>query len=196
MEKLSPQDLYSLEKYSEVRADFRTRVMEHKKSRQAQIGPHARLYFEDKMTIQYQVQEMLRAERIFERTGIEEELQVYNPLVPDGSNWKATFMLEYDDIEERRAALAKMIGIEDRVWVKVQGYSPVFAIADEDLARATEAKTSSVHFLRFELSPEMVRAVKQGADIGAGIDHPAYRHQISAVPQVTRNALAEDLTDL
>ena len=196
MEKLSPQDLYSLEKYSEVRADFRTKVLEHKKNRQAQIGPHARLYFEDKLTIQYQVQEMLRAERIFERTGIEEELQVYNPLVPDGGNWKATFMLEYDDIEERRAALAKMIGIEDRVWVKVQGYSPVFAVADEDLERATETKTSSVHFLRFELSPEMVRAVKQGADIGVGIDHPAYRHQISAVPQATRNALAGDLTNL
>jgi hypothetical protein len=194
MEKLTPQDLYSLEKYSEVRAEFRTKVMEHKKSRQAQIGPHARLYFEDKLTIQYQVQEMLRAERIFERTGIEEELQVYNPLVPDGGNWKATFMLEYDDIEERRAALAKMIGIEDRVWVKVQGYSPVFAVADEDLERATETKTSSVHFLRFELSPEMVRAVKQGADIGVGIDHPAYRHQVSAIPETTRSALAQDLT--
>jgi len=196
MEKLTPQHLYSLEMYSDVRADFRTRVMEHKKNRQVQIGPHARLYFEDKLTIQYQVQEMLRAERIFERAGIEEELQVYNPLIPDGSNWKVTFMLEYDDIEERRAALAKMIGIEDRVWVKVQGHSPVFAIADEDLERATETKTSSVHFLRFDLSPEMLRAVKQGADIGVGIDHPAYRHQISAVPEVTRNALAEDLTGL
>ncbi|HLQ25149.1 MAG TPA: DUF3501 family protein [Acidiferrobacterales bacterium] len=195
MEKLTPQHLYSLEKYSAVRADFRAKVMEHKKNRQVQIGPHARLYFEDKLTIQYQVQEMLRAERIFERAGIEEELEAYNPLIPDGSNWKATFMLEYDDIEERRAALAKMIGIEDCVWVKVQGHSPVFAIADEDLERATETKTSSVHFLRFELSPEMVRAIKQGADIGAGIDHSAYRHQVSAVSEATHNALAEDLTD-
>ncbi len=194
MEKLTPQDLYSLEKYAELRADFRAKVMAHKKNRQIQIGPHARLYFEDKLTVQYQVQEMLRAERIFERAGIEAELHAYNPLIPDGSNWKATFMLEYDEVEARRAALAKLIGIEDRIWVKVQGHSPVFAIADEDLKRANETKTAAVHFLRFALNPAMVRVLKQGAEIEIGIDHPAYRYQVSAVPAATRAALVQDLT--
>lgn len=190
--KLTRQDLYPLEKYAELRPQFRTRVIEHKKSRQVQIGPHARLLFEDKLTIQYQVQEMLRIERIFEPAGIDEELHAYNPLIPDGHNWKATFMLEYDDIEQRRVALAKLVGIEDRVWVQVAGHERVWAVADEDLERATDTKTSSVHFLRFELAPAMVAAAKQGAAIGMGIDHPHYRHDLT-VPEPVRASLVQDL---
>ena len=193
MEKLSPDKLYSLEHYARIRNEFRVQVMEHKKNRQVQVGPHARLYFEDRLTMQYQVQEMLRAERIFEPEGIAEELDVYNPLIPDGGNWKATFMLEYDDIGERRSALAKMIRLEDRVWVKVAGFDHVWAIADEDLARSNEEKTSSVHFLRFQLSPEMVAAVKAGAAIGVGIEHEAYCHQVDPIPDGVRDSLAHDL---
>ncbi|MBI3344688.1 MAG: DUF3501 family protein [Gammaproteobacteria bacterium] len=193
MEKLSPDKLYSLEHYARIRNDFRAKVMEHKKNRQVQIGPHARLYFEDRLTMQYQVQEMLRAERIFEPEGIAEELDAYNPLIPDGGNWKATFMLEYDDIGERRSALAKMIRLEDRVWVKVAGFDHVWAIADEDLARSNEEKTSSVHFLRFQLSPEMAAAVKAGAAIGVGIEHEAYCHQVDPIPDGVRDSLALDL---
>ena len=191
--KLTRNDLYSLEQYAQTREQFRTRVLAHKAARQVALGPHARLYFEDKLTIQYQVQEMLRVERIFEAGGIEEELAAYNPLIPDGRNWKATFMLEYAEIDERRLALAKLIGIEDKVWVQVQGFDPVFAIADEDLERETEEKTSSVHFLRFDLDEAMARAVKNGAAIAIGIDHPNYRHRVDAVPAATRDALAGDL---
>lgn len=191
--KLTRNDLYSLEQYAEAREQFRTRVLAHKAARQVALGPHARLYFEDKLTVQYQVQEMLRVERIFEAGGIEEELAAYNPLIPDGRNWKATFMLEYAEIDERRLALAKLIGIEDKVWVQVQGFDPVFAIADEDLERETEEKTSSVHFLRFDLDEAMARAVKSGAAIAIGIDHPNYRHRVDAVPAAMRNALAGDL---
>lgn len=191
--KLTRTDLYSLEKYAEVRNSFRAQVMEHKKARQVQVGAHARLYFEDRVTIQYQVQEMLRAERVFEAAGIEDELGAYNPLIPDGSNWKATFMLEYDDIDERQAALQKLKGVEDRVWVRVDGFDPVFAIADEDLERENETKTSSVHFLRFELTREMAQAVKRGAAIGVGIDHPQYRHALEQVPGPVRDSLAADL---
>ncbi len=193
MEKLRREDLYSLEKYAEIRPQFREQIMAHKKNRQLQIGLHARLYFEDRLTMQYQVQEMLRVERIFETAGIEDELGTYNPLIPDGSNWKATFMMEYDDIEERRLALMQLKGVEGRVWVKVAGFDKVWAIADEDLEREDEHKTSSVHFLRFELAPEMIRAVKQGATIGVGIDHPAYRHETDPVPAAARNSLAGDL---
>lgn len=193
MSKLARADLYSLEEYAEVRAEFRARVMAHKKGRIVPIGPHATVHFEDRLTMQYQIQEMLRAERIFDKDGIEEELAAYNPLVPDGANWKATFMVEFDDPDERRRELAKLIGIEDKVWVKVAGMDPVFAIADEDLDRENAEKTSSVHFLRFELTPQMVQAVKGGAAVSAGVDHPAYRHTVEPLPPIVRNSLAADL---
>lgn len=193
MKKLTRQDLLPLETYARLRGEFRARVMAHKKDRRVAIGPHATLYFEDYLTMQYQVQEMLRAERIFEEAGIEDELEAYNPLVPDGSNLKATFMLEYADSEERQRALAQLVNVEDRVWLRVEGCEPVWAIADEDLERETADKTSSVHFLRFELSPAMVMAVKQGARIGMGIDHAAYRHVIEAVPDNVRRSLMGDL---
>jgi hypothetical protein len=153
MTHLNASDLMSLEQYARQRSDFRAKVLEHKKRRQVALGPNATLYFEDRLTIQYQVQEMLRIERIFEPAGIDEELSAYNPLIPDGSNWKATFMLEYPDVEQRKRELARLIGVEDKVWVQVEGHDKVYAIADEDLERDTEEKTSSVHFLRFELRP-------------------------------------------
>lgn len=193
MSKLSRADLYPLEKYSEIRKEYRARVMEHKKHRQVRIGGHCALYFEDRLTMQYQIQEMLRIEKIFDAAGIQDELDAYNPLIPDGSNWKATFMIEYEDIEERRLALAQMVGIEDRVWVQVEGQARVYAIADEDMERDTADKTSSVHFLRFELEPGMVEAVRQGAGIGVGIDHPACQQSIASLPQPIRDSLAADL---
>jgi hypothetical protein len=193
MNTLVREDLYSLEEYAALRNDFRAKVMAHKKNRRVAIGPNAALYFEDRLTMQYQVQEMLRAERIFEAEGIEEELAAYNALIPDGHNWKATFMIEFDDVEERRQALARMVGIEDRVWVRVDGFDPVWAIADEDLERETEEKTSSVHFMRFELSPDMANAVKAGAAISAGIDHEGYAHTVAALPGEVRDSLSEDL---
>ena len=192
MQALTRDDLYSLEQYAEVRSDFRARVMEHKKDRKVAIGDHATLYFEDRLTIQYQIQEMLRVERIFERAGIEDELGAYNPLIPDGSNWKATFMIEYPDEAERRAALARLVGIEDRVWVQVDRYEPTFAIADEDLERSDDNKTSSVHFLRFELDTDRVQALKDGAALQMGIDHPQYRQQVQLDARV-REALLADL---
>ncbi len=190
--KLTRKDLYSLEKYVEIRADFRSRILEHKKSRQVAVGPHARLYFEDALTIQYQVQEMLRVERIFEPSGIDEELSAYNPLIPDGGNWKATFMLEYADADARREALRALRGVEDRVYVQVEGSARVFGVADEDLERATEEKTSAVHFLRFDLSPLMIAGVKGGAGVCAGVDHPSYRHEVR-IPQAVRASLSNDL---
>ena len=193
MAKLTRDDLFSLEEYAEVRPKFRAEVMDHKKTRQVPVGPNATLYFEDAVTMKYQVQEMLRIERIFEREAIEEELDAYNPLIPDGSNWKATFMVEFPDIEERRERLARLTGIEDQVWVQVAGFDRVHAIADEDLERADEDKTSAVHFLRFELTPDMARAVKEGAAIGMGIDHDEYREEIEAVPPAIRDSLARDL---
>ena len=191
--KLTREDLYSLEKYAEVRQEFRARVLAHKQHRQVAVGPLATLYFEDRLTMQYQIQEMLRVERIFEAAGIQEELDAYNPLIPDGGNWKATFMIEVPDEAERRRVLAKLVGIEDRVWVRVGDAAPVFAIADEDMERETADKTSSVHFLRFELSPEMVAAAKRGAAIGMGIDHPEYRQEVAAVPEPVRASLTADL---
>ncbi|MGD8568418.1 MAG: DUF3501 family protein [Gammaproteobacteria bacterium] len=193
MEKLTRDTLYGLEQYSSIRNDFRKKVMEHKKHRSVKIGPHATLYFEDQLTMQYQVQEMLRAEKIFEAEGIEEELAAYNPLIPDGSNWKATFMIEYDDPEERKAALAKMVGIEDRVWVQVEGYDRIFAIADEDLERETQEKTSSVHFMRFELSDAMIAAAREGARISMGIDHTYYKYSVDAIDNAVRESLSQDL---
>lgn len=194
MSKLSHNDLFSLEEYARQRSDFRAKVIEHKKSRRVMIGEHAALYFESSLTMQYQVQEMLRIERIFEPEGIQEELDVYNPLIPDGMNWKATFMIEYKDENERRAALAKMVGIEKTVWVQVDGFDRVNPICNEDLVeRETEDKTSAVHFMRFELTPEMAAAVKGGASISAGIDHPAY-HAQTIIPQAVRDSLSNDLS--
>lgn len=195
MKKLTRDDLYSLEKYAEVRPGLRTQVMAHKKNRQVAIGPNATLYFEDRLTMQYQVQEMLRIERIFEAEGINDELAAYNPLIPDGSNWKATFMVEFPDVEERRAALKRLKGVENHVWVRVAGFEPVRPIADEDLEREDEEKTSSVHFLRIELAPEMVAAIKQGAAVSMGIDHPAYTHQVNPIPAATRDSLSQDLSN-
>ena len=192
MTNLSRDSLMTLERYSKERPQFRARVMEHKKNRTVHLGEHVLLIFEDELTIRYQIQEMLRAERIFEEEGIQEELDAYAPLVPDGSNWKATMMIQYPDIDERRRMLAQLIGIEDRVWVQVAEHDRVFAIADEDLERETAEKTSSVHFLRFELNSGMVSALKQGAAIAMGIDHPAYRASVDIAPAV-RESLVRDL---
>ncbi|MDA8420192.1 MAG: DUF3501 family protein [Pseudomonadota bacterium] len=191
--KLTRDHLMSLEEYDRVRSGFRARVMAHKLNRRVAIGPHATLYFEDELTIRYQVQEMLRAERIFEAQGIEEEIGTYNPLIPDGRNWKATFMIEYAQESDRRTALSRMVGIENRVWARVAGFDRVWAIADEDLDRSTGDKTSSVHFLRFELDPAMARAVKSGVAISMGIDHVAYSHSVESLPEAVRAALSLDL---
>jgi Protein of unknown function (DUF3501) len=193
MEKLSTSDLLSLEQYARQRPAMRARVLEHKRSRQLAVGPNATWLFEDRLTVQYQVQEMLRAERIFEPEGIEDELGAYNPLIPDGANWKVTLLIEFTDEAERRVQLTKLKGIEDRCWVEVSGHPRVFAIADEDLERENEEKTSSVHFLRFELTPPMVAAMKSGAALSVGVDHDQYRHQISPVSPAVRAALAADL---
>ena len=196
MNKLSRNDLWSLEEYSAKRADFRVEVINHKKTRQAALGENARLYFEDRLSIQYQVQEMLRIERIFEAAAIEEELEAYNPLIPDGSNWKATFMVEYSDPEERQEWLAKLVGIEDKVWAQVAGCEKVYAIADEDMERSREEKTSAVHFMRYELSPEMIRGLKTGAALSFGIDHPNMMLAGDSVGEATRDALTADLDDV
>ena len=191
---LHREDLYSLEEYARIRPDFRRRVMEHKRNRRVPLGPHATLYFEDRMTMHYQVQEMLRIERIFEVDGIQEELDAYNPLIPDGSNWKATFMIEFPEEEERKVQLERLIGIERQVWAQVADFARVTPIADEDLERETEEKTSSVHFMRFELTSEMAEAVKNGAAISIGIDHPAYTYAAEPIPQNIRDSLAADLS--
>ncbi len=193
MQKLTRADLMSLEQYAEQRPAFRARVLEHKKNRQIQLGRHATLAFEDRLTIQYQIQEMLRIERIFEARGIQEELDAYNPLIPDGQNLKATFMIEYDDQNERRRALAGLVGVEDRIWLRVAGFEPVFAIADEDMERENDEKTAAVHFARFEFTPAMIEALKAGAGLAAGIDHPNMTVQVDPLPAATRAALAADL---
>ena len=193
MKKLSRDDLMSLEEYSEARVAFRSEVMEHKRDRRIDLGTNAALYFEDSLTIRYQVQEMLRIERIFDAAGINEELDVYNPLVPDGSNWKATFMIEFPDENERRAMLQKLIGVEDRVYVQVDGRERVYAIADEDMERSNEQKTSAVHFLRFELGSDDVALLRNGAMLAAGIDHDNYTVEISSVADATRQSLLADL---
>ena len=189
---LTHENLFTLEHYARVRPEFRAKVMAHKKNRLVALGDHASLHFEDALTMQYQVQEMLRLERIFEPDLIQEELDVYNPLVPDGANWKATFMIEYPDVEQRKLALANLIGVENAVWVQVADFARVTPIANEDLDRSTEDKTSAVHFLRFELTPDMVAAVKAGAQIRAGVDHPHYQVETGLAP-ATRDALAADL---
>lgn len=193
MQKLTREDLFSLEQYAENRKSFRADVMSHKKNRQVEIGRNATLYFEDKLTIQYQIQEMLRIEKIFESDGIQEELDAYNPLIPDGTNWKATFMMEYPNVDERKEMLAKLIGIEKKVWVKVADCEKVYPIANEDLDRETEEKTSSVHFLRFELAPDMIERLMAGAKIAMGIDHPEYMEEVDPIPQNVRDSLLNDL---
>lgn len=191
--KLAAADLMSLEQYARERAAFRARVLEHKRARQLHVGPHTTWSFEDRLTVQYQIQEMLRIERIFEPQGIAEELAAYNPLIPDGHNWKATLLIEFAEPEERRAALAGLRGIEARCWVQIAGHARVRAIADEDLPRENEAKTSAVHFLRFELGPAMIGALRAGAALGAGIDHEHYRYAVEPVPASVRAALLADL---
>ena len=191
--KLAATDLMGLEQYARERASFRARVLEHKRARQLQVGPNTTWSFEDRLTVQYQVQEMLRVERIFEPEGIAEELAAYNPLIPDGRNWKVTLLIEFTEPEERRRQLATLRGIETRCWVQVAGQARVFAIADEDLPRENEEKTSAVHFLRFELDPAMTDALRAGAALGAGIDHERYRHAVEPVPAAVRSALLRDL---
>lgn len=189
---LRHEDLFSLEQYARERPAFRAKVMAHKKTRLVELGKHASLHFEDALTMKYQVQEMLRLERIFEPELIQEELDVYNPLIPDGLNWKATFMVEYPDVEERKRQLARLIGVERAVWAQVADFSRVHPIANEDLDRQTEEKTSAVHFLRFELTPEMAAAAKAGAPIRMGIDHPNYQAELTLATAV-RDSLSADL---
>jgi hypothetical protein len=187
--------LMTLEAYSRARKEFRAKMMAHKKNRNVHLGNHVTLMFEDELTIRYQIQEMLHVEKIFEEEGIQDELEAYNPLIPDGSNWKATMLIEYPDVEQRRQMLGKLRGVEKRVWVQVSGCSRVHAIADEDLEREDEEKTSAVHFLRFELTPEMIQSLKHGAALVIGIDHPAYRVAGETVGDAVRLSLIKDLRD-
>jgi hypothetical protein len=193
MQKLTRDDLMSLEQYAEQRPEFRDTVMAHKRNRRLHLGTNAALYFEDRLTMQYQVQEMLRIERIFEAASINEELEAYNPLIPDGCNWKATFMVEFPEEEERREMLQRLLGIEDRVYVQVADFDRVFAIADEDMERADEDKTSAVHFMRFEFPPEQAKALKSGAVFVAGIDHENYQVDVGPVADNIRESLLNDL---
>jgi len=193
MAKLKRKDLYSLEQYSEMRDDYRKKVMAHKENRRLELGDNLLLSFEDQLIMQYQIQEMLKAEKIFDAEGIEEELAVYNTLIPDGSNWKATMLIQYPDVEERQKQLARLIGIEDLIWLQVEGFEKVYAIADEDLERDNAEKTSAVHFMRFELNNEMIAAVKSGATISAGVDHENYRYTINPLASNLRDSLAGDL---
>src|SRR5918995_6966244 len=192
MEKLTPKDLMPLEQYARERVAFRERVLAHKRNRQIAVGPNVTWLFEDRLTIQYQVQEMLRAERIFEPQGIAEELEAYNPLIPDGSNWKVTMLIEFPDPAERARQLAILKRIEDVCWVQVKGHEKVFAIADEDLERENEEKTSSVHFLRFELKPQMIERLQDGAEVAVGIDHANYRHVVASVQGEVGRSLCGD----
>ncbi|MDA0679524.1 MAG: DUF3501 family protein [Proteobacteria bacterium] len=190
---LTRESLFSLEKYAELRNQFREQVMAHKRNRRLHLGTNAALYFEDRMTMQYQVQEMLRIEKIFEADAIQEELDTYNPLIPDGSNWKATFMVEFPDADERKVMLARLIGIENKVWLQVGDLPKIYPIADEDLQRSDDEKTSAVHFLRFELTPRQISDLKGGAEFAAGIDHANYRVEIRPVDEKIRLALLNDL---
>lgn len=193
MKKLTRQDLLSLEQYSQDRPRLRSEVIAHKRLRNVQIGPNMTWCFEDYTTIRYQVLEMLRAEKIFEGLGIQGEIDAYNPLIPDGRNWKVTLLLEFPDPVERRAALENLIGVEDRCWIRVSEMERVFAIADEDMERENDEKTSAVHFLRFELSPSMVEAMQSGASLSLGVDHDQYRHHQSPLPAAVRDSLCRDL---
>ena len=192
MPQIARESLLSLEAYARSRDEFRARAIDHKRRRTVHVGEHVTLQFDDELTVRYQVQEMLRIERIFEEEGIRSELDAYNPLIPDGSNWKTTMLLEYPDPDERRSRLAELKGIERRVWVQVEGCERVYAIADEDLERENDEKTSSVHFLRFELRPDMVVALQSGAALTVGVDHPHYQATVQVGPQ-TRSSLTEDL---
>ena len=192
MKKLVRDELYSLEEYSNMRPEYRKKLQAHKLNRIVRIGENISLHFEDYLTMRYQVQEMLRAEKIFESAGIMEEIETYNPLIPDGMNWKATMMIQFDDEADRKVALAKMIGIERATWVQVEGFDKVAPIANEDLERETEVKTSAVHFLRFELSEEMVQAAKSGTAINMGVSHAAYTQQM-VLPNNIRESLVADL---
>ena len=194
MPRISRESLMTLEAYAKARKEFRARVLEHKKPRTVHLGEHVTLVFEDELTIRYQIQEMLRVERTFEEAGIQDELDAYNPLVPDGSNFKATMLIEYEDVEQRRAALSELKGIEARVYVEPERRARVYAIADEDLDRENEQKTSAVHFLRFELTPDAVSALKAGAALAIGVEHPRYSARIDPLPDDTRAALVADLS--
>ena len=193
MKKLTHSDLLGLERYAAERPRLRSEVIAHKQRRNVQVGPNMTWCFEDCTTIRYQVQEMLRAERIFESAGIQDEIDAYNPLIPDGRNWKVTLLLEYPDSSIRRTALERLIGVEDRCWVRVSEMDRVFAIADEDMERENDEKTSAVHFLRFELAASMAEAMKQGAHLSIGVDHDEYRHSLSPLPGPIRDTLALDL---
>jgi TusA-related sulfurtransferase len=194
MPRIARDSLMTLEAYAKVRKDFRFKVMAHKKTRAVHLGEHLTLLFEDELTIRYQIQEILRVEKTFEEEAIQDELDAYNPLVPDGLNWKATLLVEYEDVEERKQALARLKGIEDRVWVQV-GTSPrVYAIADEDLERENDQKTSAVHFVRFELTRSLVDQLRRGSALAIGVDHPAYAFTLSEVAEPTRGALLADLS--
>lgn len=193
MGKINKDTLFSLEQYSDMRPQFRQQVMEHKKSRRIFLGDNATMYFESELTMRYQIQEMLRIEKIFDKEGIQEELDTYNPLVPDGKNWKATFMIEFSDEEKRKNALQAMLGIETKVYIQIEDFDPVWAIADEDLERETEVKTSSVHFMRFELSDEMITAFRTGKTLTMGIDHPAYTIKETINNEDIRKSLMDDL---
>ncbi|MFI4941106.1 MAG: DUF3501 family protein [Burkholderiales bacterium] len=190
---ISRDSLLTLEAYAKARPALRAEIIQHKKIRNVQLGNHVSLLFEDEKTLRYQVQEMLRIEKIFEEEGIQSELEVYNPLVPDGSNFKATMLIEYSNEVERKAALAKLIGIEDRLFVEVEGQGRVYAIADEDLERENAEKTSAVHFVRFELTAPMKQALKSGAQMMLGCDHPNYPAHLEELPQETLASLLSDL---
>jgi len=193
MPRISRDSLMSLEAYSKVRKEFRANIIAHKKNRTVHLGEHVTLQFEDEMTMRYQVQEMLRAERTFEEEGIQSELDAYNPLIPDGSNWKATMLIEYADPEQRQRELSRLIGIEDKVWVRIGDAPRVFAIADEDMERENDTKTSSVHFLRFELDARMKQDLRAGARVSMGVDHPNYRAALEPVASGVRESLLRDL---
>ncbi|MGQ0577456.1 MAG: DUF3501 family protein [Betaproteobacteria bacterium] len=193
MAAINAESLMSLEQYAKARKEFRAKVLAHKTNRKVQLGEHITLVFEDELTMRYQIQEMLRVERIFEEQGIRDELNAYNPLVPDGSNWKATMLIEYPNVEERKLALARLIGIEDRVWIGIAGHPRIYATADEDLKRENEEKTSSVHFLRFELTPPMKQALRDGASLSVGVDHPDYQASVDSVTAGVRGSLLKDL---
>ena len=190
--EITRKDLMSLEQYAEKRPAFRQQVLQHKKNRQVALGPNATLYFEDRLTLLYQIQEMLRIEKVFEADGINEELEAYNPMIPSGRNFKATFMIEYTDADMRAAQLEKMVGIEDLVWMMVEGFDKVWSIADEDLERSNATKTSAVHFMRFEMSDDMAQALKTGANWSIGVQHPVYTYEYK-VEGETKDCLLNDL---
>jgi len=193
VKRLTAADLLPLEQYARERPAFRERVLAHKRDRQLQVGPNVTWLFEDRLTVQYQIQEMLRVERIFEPAGIADELAAYNPLIPDGSNWKVTLLIEFAQPEERRRALAQLKGIDKRCWVQIAGSERLYPITDEDLERENEEKTSAVHFLRFELDAARIAALRAGAALSVGVDHEHYRYKVEPLPAAVSRALLADL---